>query len=119
MKLISYQVSGVRFQQKQERRRYNLFFCLLITVLLIAGSAGAQQPAKIARIVTFQERAVLPIKGLMSKRCAISVTSRGKLCNRVSWRRGKPDRMPGFATELVQAKVDILVLTNFINGPCR
>src|SRR5262245_9875306 len=53
MRLIGDQVSSVRFQPRQERRRchQNSFFWLLMTVLLITAPADAQQqPRKIFRI---------------------------------------------------------------------
>ena len=65
--------------------------------------------------VTYLEPAAPPIPGLTSRRCGkgceISATSKGKNFE-IEFRgaEGKPDRMPSLVTELVQLKVDVLVV---------
>ena len=53
-----------------------------------------------------------PLVEHSGKGCETSVTLRGKTSVRVSLHSGKPDRVPGLVSELVQLKVDVLVLSN-------
>ena len=85
-------------------------------LLALGFSAQAQQPGKIPRIgVRVGNAAMLPIKGLTSRRCGkgceIWVISRGKIIV-IEYRgaEGKLDRIPSLVNELVQLKVDVLVV---------
>jgi hypothetical protein len=50
---------------------------LLATVVLTTVPSSAQQPAKIPRIGYVSGSAMLPLKGLMSKRCAKGCVTSG------------------------------------------
>src|SRR5215510_8931765 len=118
MKLISDQVSGVRFQQEQERRRCNrnLGFWLLITVLLITAPAGAQQAGKIYRIGYLDGSTASANAGLVE-------VFRQEL-SKLGWIEGKNiaieyrfaeqrnERLPELVAELVRLKVDLIVVTS-------
>src|SRR5215831_5771788 len=93
-----------------------VLFCLLITILLITGSAQAQQPKKIPRIgylagsgdpnnpgpevVAFRQ-GLRDLGYIEGKNILVEY--------RYRYAEGKQDRLPNFVTELVQLKVDVFV----------
>jgi len=94
-------------------KRIFVLFCLLITLLLITGSARAQEPKKIPRIGFL---AVAPLSTLAQRTEAFRQGLRelGYVESKnifIEWRsaEGNSDRVPNFAAELVQLKVDVIV----------
>jgi len=93
-----------------------VLFCLLITVLLITGSAQAQQPKKIPRIgylagsgdpnnpgpevVAFRQ-GLRELGYIEGKNILVEY--------RYRYSEGKQDRIPNFVAEFVQLKVDVLI----------
>src|SRR5215470_5556665 len=95
-------------------RRILVLFCLLIAVLLIAGSAEAQQPAKVPRIGFLG--GVSPSAN--SARIAAfrqGLAELGYVEGKnilIEWRHteaAKLDRLPVLAAELVRLKIEIIV----------
>jgi hypothetical protein len=93
--------------------RSKLHFCLLMTVLLITGSAQAQQPGKIARIGFLDPSTASSMAGLLE-------VFRQEL-RKLGWIEGKNitieyrfseqknERLPELAAELARLKVDLIV----------
>src|SRR5262245_47646407 len=118
MRLIGDQVSSVRFQPRQERRRchQNYFSLLLITVLLITAPAHAQQTGKVFRIGFLDNSTASGIAVLLE-------AFRQELI-KLGWIEGKNitieyrfgeqklERLPEFAADLVRLKVDLIVVTD-------
>ena len=96
---------------------------VVVVLLAVAVIAEAQQPTKVPRIgLCVSELAIPTIPGLRSrhsgKGCEISVILRGK----TSWlsiatAEGKLDRIPSLVAELVQLKVDVLVVRKSTSDP--
>jgi putative ABC transport system substrate-binding protein len=105
MKLISDQVSGVRFQ--------HLFYCLLITVLLFTDFAGAQQLAKIPRIglLVASTAAVQKtrLEAFRSGLADLGFVEGKNIILEYRYADGKPDRLPELAGELIRIPADIIV----------
>jgi putative ABC transport system substrate-binding protein len=105
MKLISDQVSGVRFQ--------HLFYCLLITVLLFTDFAGAQQLAKIPRIglLVASTAAVQKtrLEAFRSGLADLGFVEGKNIILEYRYADGKPDRLPVLAGELIRIPADIIV----------
>jgi len=120
MKLISDQVSGVRFQPRQERRRchQNSFFWLLITVLLITAPANAQQTGKIFRIgyldnSTASGIAVL-VKVFRQELSKLGWIEGKNIAIEYRFAEGENDRLPELAAELIRLKVDLIVVSSAV-----
>jgi ABC-type uncharacterized transport system substrate-binding protein len=95
--------------------RSKLHFCLLMTVLLITGSAQAQQPGKIARIGF--------LDASTSFGNAVMVDAFRQELSKLGWIEGKnitleyrfaehkQERLPELAADLVRLKVDLIVVS--------
>src|SRR5215468_1263725 len=90
-------------------------YCLLVTVLLITGSAEAQQPKKVYRIgylssgnpTTYSARAGGIRLGLRE----LGYIEGQNIVIEYRFAKGKRDREPELAAELVRLKVDIIVVS--------
>jgi len=93
--------------------RILVLFCLLITVLLITGSARAQQPKKIPRIgILFIGSRDQPHLEAFKQGLRERGYTEGKnIFLEYRYAEGKEDRLPELAAELVQLKVDVIVVT--------
>jgi ABC-type uncharacterized transport system substrate-binding protein len=115
---MSDQVSGVRFQLEQERgkRNQNLFFCLLITVLLITTPAAeAQQSKKVPRIGflfnTFPADFVSRIDLFRRDLRELGYVEGKTILFEFRYAEGNFDRLGDLAAELVRLNVDIIVVS--------
>jgi len=122
MSLISDQVSGVRFQPRQGRRRcyQNSFFWLLITVFLITAPAEAQQPGKIFRIgfldlSTSSGTAVL-VDAFRQELSKLGWTEAKNITIEYRFAEGKFERLAELAADLVRIKVDLIMVTSTSSG---
>src|SRR5262252_263715 len=93
--------------------RILVLFCLLITVLLITGSARTQQPKKIPRIgILFIGSRDQPHLEAFKQGLRERGYTEGKnIFLEYRYAEGKEDRLPELAAELVQLKVDVIVVT--------
>src|SRR5215467_407314 len=93
--------------------RILVLFCLLITVLLITGSTRAQQPKKIPRIgILFIGSRDQPHLEAFKQGLREHGYTEGKnIFLEYRYAEGKEDRLPELAAELVQLKVDVIVVT--------
>src|SRR5262245_37230761 len=103
-------------EKKQMGTRLFVFFCLLITVLLITGPAEAQQPGKVPRIGYLSARGAGSIPRSASERFGQGLRDLGYIEGKnilieFRYAEGKLDRFPSLVAELVQLKVDVLVST--------
>src|SRR5215470_6455062 len=91
--------------------RILVFFCLLITVLLITGLAKAQQPKKVPRIGYIAARSGPEAndKAFLDGLQALGYFEGQTII--IEWRfaQEKSDRLPELAVELVRLKVDVIV----------
>jgi ABC-type uncharacterized transport system substrate-binding protein len=99
--------------------RSKLHFCLLMTVLLITGSAQAQQPGKIFRI-GFLDGSTVSGNAVMVDAFRQELTKLGWIEGKsitIEYRfaEQKSERLPELAAELVRLKVDLIVVAS--TGP--
>ena len=93
-------------------------FCLALALCLVAvaSAAAAQQPEKVPRIgyLSAPDPAQLspPVPREFGWLCASLATSRDRTSpSSTDMRRGRLDRLPELAAELVRLKVDIIVVS--------
>ena len=89
-------------------RQRILVFCLLITVLLITGFAGAQQP-KVARIGYLTVAGSPPYQAFLQGLHDLAYVEGQNIAILYRSADGKSERLADLAEELVRLKVDILV----------
>ena len=89
-------------------RQRILIFCLLITVLLITGFAGAQQP-KVARIGYLTVAGSPPYQAFLQGLHDLAYVEGQNIAILYRSADGKSERLADLAEELVRLKVDILV----------
>src|SRR5262245_8438093 len=90
-----------------------VLYCLLITVLLITGSAEAQQPKKVFRI-GYLSNVDPALESARSEGIRRALRELGyiegqNIAIEYRYAEGKPDRYPELAAELMGLKVDIIV----------
>jgi putative ABC transport system substrate-binding protein len=95
-----------------KRMKSKLLFCLLMTILLITGSAHAQQPKKIPRIgfMVNTGREDHSIELFRQELRDLGYVEGKNILVEYRYLEGKRDRIPGLLAELVQTNVDVLVV---------
>jgi len=93
--------------------RILVFFCLLITVLLITGFAQAQQPKKVPRIGYLSSVSVelARIEAFRQGLRDLGYVEDKNILIEVRSGEGKPDLLASLMAELVRLKVDVIVST--------
>ena len=91
-------------------------FCSLITVLLITGLAWAQQPKKVFRVgfigASSPSTAGHRLEAFRQGLRDLGYVEGKNIAIEVRWAEGSAERFPHMITELIQLKVDVMVISS-------